>query len=346
MRSASALRRATFTSVVLGLIVGALGSMASVAESQVVPLNPFMCYELRRQPRFPGVAGVALANLFVNDMASLSTRKRLCNPAVIVVPVVRGDLLPREHLVVYQLRQTDPPFTPIEGVQVDNQFGTIVVDLVRPDRLMVPTAKTPAVEMMERGPTPPASELDHYECYRVRGGRTRVSGIEVTDQFGKLTADIKRPDRLCVPVDKNGEGITDATDDLMCYRVRTVPRRLLAGVPFFIENQFEEETVIITGPRELCVPSTITLPGGPTPTPMPTPEACHLDNQDVCGGFCQSTEDVCLFDDGECRCVSASQGCALQPPFTANQIGMCEGLCPGKFDFCFPGKGDCQCFPD
>ena len=41
----------------------------------------------------------------------------------------------------------------------------------------------------------------------MRGAKFRRQGLEVADQFGTITVDIKKPLRLCVPANKNGEGI-------------------------------------------------------------------------------------------------------------------------------------------
>ncbi len=104
----------------------------------------------------------------------------------------------------------------------------------------------------------PVADLRHFQCYHVKRARTRMPDLVVTDQFGTFTVDVKRPLRLCNPVDKNGEGIADPAAHLMCYAVRTRTRPV--GTTVFIDNQFGNDDVRVGKPREICVPSTKRLP--------------------------------------------------------------------------------------
>jgi hypothetical protein len=143
-----------------------------------------------------------------------------------------------------------------------NQFGTLTADLVRPELLLVPTGKSTT------GPPPAyAPAIDHFECFRAVRARFRRSGIDVVDQFGTRTVNVRRPTRLCVPVDKDGSGITDPTTSLMCYRVSGKPRVNRTHV--FTTNQLGSDEYDVGAVRELCVPSQLN-PGGPTMTPNVT----------------------------------------------------------------------------
>lgn len=314
-------------------------------------LNHFMCYEVRRrEPRFDTVAGVSLEDQFGPGEVTVRYRKRICNPADKngEDPTAPTD---DEHLMAYEIRQRDPRFQAIRDVRAVNQLGDITFDVVRPDRIMVPTAKDLVA------PPPPLvnPSVDHFKCYRIRHARTRVDGLNVTDQFGDLVVNVKRPLRFCVPADKNMEGINDPASHLMCYKVKTVPRRLMAGATLNIVNQLEDTPIVLTGPRELCVPSLKFLPGDPTPTPTATPDnSCGFFNEQgggertvgVCGGVCPP-EEICVFEPtaGMCGCVPETEGCQIMPPDTAPGNGICLGLCPGSLDVCVPGKGDCFCAP-
>ena len=172
------------------------------------------------------------------------------------------------------------------NIKVENQFGTIFVDTRRPNRLLVPSAKSLIGPV---DPPDPAS-IDHFKCYRVRT-RRRIceedptvrcrrdadcdtgtcnlgfpKGITVTvdDQFDDTPKvfKVKRPRRLCTPVNKNGEGIIDPETHLMCYKVRRAkgePRhQRVRGIR--VNNQFGPLQLDTRKPRELCVPSTKTLP--------------------------------------------------------------------------------------
>lgn len=62
--------------------------------------------------------------------------------------------------------------------------------------------------------------------------------------------------------DKNGEGIPDLTQNLMCYKVVVSPGTLAAVLPVevFTNDQFTSDRYRPYGPREFCVPAAVTLP--------------------------------------------------------------------------------------
>ena len=209
----------------------------------------YQCYESARQPRYAGLTGLMLADQFGDADTTLRRRKRFCNPAD------KNDEDPTaiadpEHLTGYTLRHAGK-FERVDDVRVINQFGDITVQVRRPELLLVPSAKDLGA------PIPPlvGSAVDHFQCYRVKRARQRVSGVKVVDQFGEMTVDVKKPTWLCAPVDKNNEGILDPTVHMMCYGIRARPVRQYSGIPFWISNQLEETVTSITRPTELCVPS-------------------------------------------------------------------------------------------
>ena len=101
----------------------------------------------------------------------------------------------------------------------------------------------------------PAARPEHFNCYKV-DERTVLPTIFVSlvDQF---TAEedvlLRKPRELCVPVDKNGEGIVNPEDHLVCYQVfskERVDRQVL------VINQFgEQELRVKWKVKRLCVPS-------------------------------------------------------------------------------------------
>jgi len=219
-------------------------------DKQVVPSRHFDCYETAREP-FPTIPGVTLDDQFGPSTADLITLKRLCAPAN-----KNGEdpdaLFDPEHLAGYVLKQTTPPFEHITGVEVVDQFGTIVVDLVKPDLLLVPTAKSLL------GPPSPLVDpaIDHFKCYRVRKAQRRVQGVNVIDQIAALVVDVKKAYRLCTPVMKNGEPVNNPEAHLMCYRVRDRSEPRFRGLEsIFIDNQFGQTTIAVDHIRELCVPA-------------------------------------------------------------------------------------------
>ncbi len=215
----------------------------------------FQCYEVDRTTIGP-ILGVSVADRFGTasiDLAASTPVKRLCNPAG-----VNGAGVPPgpDHLTGYVISARTPRFTPLTNQVVVNAFGTTTLTVVRPILLMVPSAKS-----LDGVPAPLVSpSIDHFQCYVVRNARTRAAKISVTDQFGTLTLDVKRPSRLCTAVDKRGEGLLNPDDNLMCYEVRTSSRtRRFHGPPgpVYIANQFGTDTLKVTRPTELCVPSVV-----------------------------------------------------------------------------------------
>lgn len=215
------------------------------ATATAPPLNPFECLETHRPPLN---RAVTLEDQFGPSGATVRKAKRLCAPANTGNnPTAPTD---PEHLTAYTIHQTSPRFVRVRDITVTDQFGVLVVDLVRPDRLLVPTAKSLTGQpALLTTPT-----IDHFKCYRVRG-RFRLKGVAVTTQFGPATLDIKRPVHLCAPVDKNGEDVTAPShaQHLMCYQVRA---RSVAPQAVFTNNQFGPDDFDIFGRRELCVPAT------------------------------------------------------------------------------------------
>jgi hypothetical protein len=214
-----------------------------------VPLNHFQCYEVHA-PKM-SVPGITLDDQFGPGVVELKKPKRLCNPADKngEDPTAPGD---PDHLTGYKIKQTSPRFARLNGVTVRNQFGTIVVDVVKPDLVLVPSAKSLA------GPPGPLSPpvIEHFKCYKVKGARVEAS-VTVRDQFTTQRLDVKKPLKLCVPADKNGEGIFDASQNLMCYKVRAASpaERFTGAGTVFVNNQFGDDSFGVYRPTELCVPS-------------------------------------------------------------------------------------------
>ena len=213
------------------------------------PSRHFQCYEIHRPPL--NMSGVSLVDALGPSTVTIKRPKRICAPADKngedpTAPTDPG------HLTSYTLKQTSP-FTAVRGVTVENQFGPLTVNLSKADRLLVPTAKK-----IGGTPDPLPNPLNHYKCYRLSHARFRQAGIGIETQFGALTIDIKKPLHLCLPVDKNGEGIVDPNTSQLCYQVRG-PRP--ASQPTVnTDNQFGSDSFSFFGPRELCVPSTVQLP--------------------------------------------------------------------------------------
>ena len=112
-------------------------------------------------------------------------------------------------------------------------------------------------------PTPVAFVTDHFQCYQVgitKGFPKFVPqvGVQIEDQFGTMTVDVKKPRFLCLPVDKNGEspGAELHVDHLMCYQVKqTDAVKFAKQLGYYVNNQFGSERLDVIKPAELCIPA-------------------------------------------------------------------------------------------
>jgi hypothetical protein len=171
---------------------------------------------------------------------------RLCAPAN---KNGEGILDPTEHLTGYKAKAA---FAKSLNHTVVNQFGSLKLDVIRPDLFMVPTAK----DGVPLAPPPG----DHFTCYKVRRSRGTPKfvpvTVTVTDQLQSgVTETLTKPIRLCAPADKNGEnpGAQNHPDHLLCYKTKTQTQ--FGDVVKSIDNQFGQTTLRLIHRRELCVPS-------------------------------------------------------------------------------------------
>lgn len=222
--------------------------------SFVGPSNPverhLACYAVdHKRKNIP----VTLVNQFGASAANLVNIERLCNPADKNNEDPGAPESP-VHYVGYTPRRTSGRLPRIRSLQVKNQFGRFVVRVLRPIRLLVPSTKSLT------DPAPPLDSatgalLDHFECYRVSGAPA-VGPVSVRDQFGNGELVLLKGAQLCVPVDKNGEGILDSDAKLLCYRARQASGTLHGpSAPLFVNNQFGPDTFVARCVHELCVPT-------------------------------------------------------------------------------------------
>lgn len=171
------------------------------------------------------------------------------------------------HLEAYSLKltSTDPPQpkpTGRKNVHLQNQFGDLFVDVGKPDRLLVPTAKNLT------GPAnlPGSLTVDHYRCDAVKTVKgtkfISILGVSIDDQFiadpGKKF-DLKQLSRLCTPVKKNDEAPIHNPDTLLlCYKAKISKKepKHVHQKGVHLHNQFGQEQVDTTTEAEFCVPTT------------------------------------------------------------------------------------------
>jgi len=246
--------------------INGIPTTIGIGETIIIDLGPpdhylgYKVKETKDTPKFDK-RDVDLTDQFGSGIFEVKKPERLYNP---VDKNGEGitDLI--THLVGYKIElEDDDDDEVIASVLVTNQFGDIILDVEEEKFLLVPSAKDLNSPPSELGST----LIDHYKCYEV----------EVTDDTPKFekreirvfdpnfdedrTLEVKKPKLLCNPVDKNGEGIIDEENHLLCYDVKSAkdePKHEKRK-SVFTNNQFGPEQLDTKKVKELCVPSMKTL---------------------------------------------------------------------------------------
>jgi len=163
-------------------------------------MNHLVGYELRgtETPYLP-IQNVSVTNQFGTIQVDLKRLVRLLVPSsksLVAPPGPLPNPLAIDHYNCYRVERSTgaPPFVPITGVTVDDQFGPVTVSVTDPRFLCAPANKN--------GEDPSApGEPGHLMCYWTEHPREQIdiSPIFVEDQFGARTERAIRRDELCVP---------------------------------------------------------------------------------------------------------------------------------------------------
>ncbi len=231
-------------------------------------VDHFLCYQVKTTKNtipFAHVNGMTLSDQFDTGYVFDATKpKRLCTPAD---KNGGGIVDAATHVKGYQIKAESltPKHIPTLNVTVTNQLGQIILDVVKPDFLLVPSAKNLTMDP----PLPGTNEVDNYKCYKAKishGTAKFPKGVTVTiaDQFTapKALAVIK-PTHLCTPVDLNGSGIKHPVVHQLCYKAKPAQ-----GAPkhtpqlgLHVNNALSGLERLDTKKEEfLCVPSLKVLP--------------------------------------------------------------------------------------
>ena len=150
----------------------------STTTTTLVP-DHFSCYEIL-PTKFTSIPGVTLVDQFASTVATVTKPHFLCAPADKNNEDPGAETHP-DHLTAYIVRNASVKKL---NQTIVNQFGTILLDVIKPDLLMVPSAKAvPPATQSPPAPTNPA--VDHFQCYKVK----RSKG---SSKFQKYP---RRPDR-------------------------------------------------------------------------------------------------------------------------------------------------------
>src|SRR5262245_55577481 len=218
------------------------GFQACSATCTCQALDHFQCYEVK--PGFFAPVTVTIDDKFGPPFQeTLRFPHRLCAPTN---KNNEGIVDPTDHLAGYT---TKPPnFTKVLNQTLVDQFGTLKLDIVRPDILLVPSGKDGVAQL------PP---LDHFQCYKVKRSKGAPKFVKKTatikNQFETTTLTLVKPFTVCVPADKNGEDPTAPSHptSLVCYKTKAGK---FGASTHTIDNQFGLDQVTVIHRRELCVP--------------------------------------------------------------------------------------------
>ena len=157
-----------------------------------------------------------------------------------------------DHYLCYKTKLRTP-FTP-QVVNAVDQFETGTAEVKKPKDLCLPADKN------GEGRIDPDT---HEEAYQIKATpkHVRQLGVRMLDQFGQLTIDTVKADRLFVPTNKAlgsdpsppGSGVAN---HYKCYKAKITKGtpKFPKGVQASVVDQFESRTYSVLKLRHLCVP--------------------------------------------------------------------------------------------
>ncbi len=244
-------------------------------EDAELPADHYLGYDAKRpkdEPKFEKFT-VELSDQFEMEPTEYTVEKpdRLYNPVQKTHDGTTTDITDFEsHYVGYKIKtpKGDEKFEKRTDILVQNQFGEIIVDVKKPKLLLVPSAKD---RFTPPDPLDLPLTVNHFKCYDVKESKDTPKFVKRIisvfdpnfDLPGDLPQDfeVKKPKMLCTPVDKDGEGIVDGENHLMCYDVKKLeddPK--FEKLSVFTNNQFGPEELEVKKQKELCLPSIKTPP--------------------------------------------------------------------------------------
>lgn len=240
------------------------------------PLDHFLRYEAKEPiglPHFVRISHLAAVDGFGDWHWEIVKPLDVCDPASVDGndPSAPSHA---EHLESYQIKRVagTAKFSKLVRQTVVDEFGQLTIDVVKPERMMVPSATDPSAP-----PTAPGSPaMDVFTCYKIKtsGGTakfTPVIGAVVETALGTVTMDMVKPAKVCIPTSVQGgpTGAETHRDHLTCYKAK--PRSTFATGRVYTANALSSTDVLdLRKPFEVCVPSELN-PSSATPTPTTTP---------------------------------------------------------------------------
>jgi hypothetical protein len=226
-------------------------------------LDDFLCYATkltRGGPRFTPALAVRLNDTLGSTRFNVRKPTRLCAPADkdgngIVDPIAN-----LERYTLQRMRGT--PRYARSTRRVVTALGTLSLDTIRPDQLLVPTAESAVAQPTALDAA--SHHVDNYKCYQVRVTRKTPKlplelQVTVTDLLsrGARRLKVKSPTRLCVATDKEPEGVENPSGHLLCYPVKPVrgePKHVKQR-GLYLGNDLGSTRLDTLRESELCMPA-------------------------------------------------------------------------------------------
>jgi len=158
----------------------------------------------------------------VNLAGEINTRDyNVIKPQALGLPAnkngegVRDDVTHLKEYVIKPVKGS-PKFAGMSEIVIQNQCNNILIELVKPVSILVPTNKS--LQAPVQAPNPAAHDVDHFLCYKAKAQKKLADGtklpkfpkgiqVDVTDQFQTRRYDLKKITKFCEPADKSGNPV-------------------------------------------------------------------------------------------------------------------------------------------
>ncbi len=228
-----------------------MGSVSATAA--VAAVDPYLCYKAKPtkgSTPFAPVPAIALDDDLGGGSFDAKKPALLCAAAT-------AALDPSARLVAYQVKTTSgtPKPAPRTAITVQDAIGTLTLDAVKPELLALPAASG--------GPAPAADDLTCWKVKTSKGSSPFPHDVQVTTGSAftspSKTFALKKPRRLCVATDRDGNGRSTPHPNLLCYQAKPAkgqPKHVPAQA-LGLADDFGSHVLDAAADDELCLPATI-----------------------------------------------------------------------------------------
>ena len=216
-------------------------------------VDPCLCYKAKQTKGSTPFAPVS-AIVLDDDLGGGTFDAR--KPALVCAAATAA-LDPSARLVAYQVKTSSgtPKPPPRTAITVQDAIGTFTLDAVKPEFLALPAAAG--------GPAPAADDLTCWKVKTSKGSSPFPHDVQVTTGSAftspSKTFALKKPRRLCVATDRDGNGRSTPHPNLLCYQAKPAkgqPKHVPAPA-LGLADDFGSHVLDAAADDELCLPATI-----------------------------------------------------------------------------------------